>query len=171
MWVAIVGYSTYWGVLLYMALEAKSLGRLDEIMTATLAAFGAAIAFQSVRLFSQIKLVMEPHGQFDKIKALLRAFLVAFSAAILFQAVMVPLTSTNHTPAHEKNGSTGWDTILVFQCIADVLMTILIFAMPYVFFKVDQAAIECITVSEDSEEGLVAANRQSSKVSTQNEMQ
>ena len=44
MWIAILGFSTYWGILLYLALEVKSLGRLDEIMTATIAGFGVIIA-------------------------------------------------------------------------------------------------------------------------------
>lgn len=54
MWIAIIGYSTYWGVFLYMALEAETLSRLDEIMTATVACFGVVIGYQSMRLYSQI---------------------------------------------------------------------------------------------------------------------
>lgn len=45
MWIAIIGYSTYWGVFLYMALEVQTLGKLDEIMTATIACFGIVIAY------------------------------------------------------------------------------------------------------------------------------
>jgi len=84
MWIAILGYSTYWGVFLYMALEAKTLGRLDEIMTATIACFGVVIGYQSAGLYSQIKLVMEPHQQFGRVQTLLKSFLIALTASVLF---------------------------------------------------------------------------------------
>lgn len=45
MWGAIIGYSTYWGLFLYFALGAETLGRLDEIMTATIACFGVVIGY------------------------------------------------------------------------------------------------------------------------------
>lgn len=57
---------------------------------------------------------------------------------------MVPLTSTKHTPAAKKIGSNGWDGLLELQCLADVFVTLMVFVMPWVMFKVDQSAFECI---------------------------
>ena len=57
---------------------------------------------------------------------------------------MVPLTSTKLTPVVEKIGGDGWDGLLWVQCVADVFVTIMVFIMPWVMFKVDHSAIECI---------------------------
>lgn len=86
---------------------------------------------------------------------------------------MIPLTSTAHTPATKKIGSNGWDGLLVAQCVADVFVTIMIYAMPWVMFKVDQAASDCIKSREDADERLVESeqNSRSSKVSIQNQIE
>ena len=78
---------------------------------------------------------------FKTIKDTLQSYLISLVASTFFQALMVPLSSSGHTPIAEKIGVDGWDGILEAQCIADLWTSVVIFSLAQVMFTVDQAAI------------------------------
>lgn len=49
---------------------------------------------------------------FKKIEDMLQSFLIALVASTFFQAIMIPLTSTDHSPIAKKIGVDGWDGLL-----------------------------------------------------------
>ena len=74
---------------------------------------------------------------FKTIEDMLQSYLIALVAATFFQALMIPLSSSGHTPIVGKIGIDGWDGLLEAQCIADLFMSIVIFSLAYVMFNVD----------------------------------
>lgn len=51
MWLAIISYSCFWGLMYYNAAEDMSLAYLDEIMTCVFGCFGSVLAYQSMQLY------------------------------------------------------------------------------------------------------------------------
>ena len=74
---------------------------------------------------------------FKRIEDMLQSFLIALVASTFSQAIMIPLTSSNHTPIARKIGVDGWDGLLEAQCIADLFMSIVIISSAYVMYRVD----------------------------------
>lgn len=97
MWIAILSYSTYWGIGLNIALNDLNLLRLDKIMTVTIGLFTFVVSVQLSKFYTQIKLVM---GQnFKQVSQMLLNFSFFMFLTLSAQTGLIPLTSTNMTPA------------------------------------------------------------------------
>lgn len=82
--------------------------------------------------------------KFLDVEPMLRYYFVSMFFALIAQTILVPLTSTNLSPYHEKIGNEGWDSILEIQLFCDLFISILIFSLPYVMYETDLAASKCI---------------------------
>ena len=150
MWIAIVSYSTYWGAGLMMAYDDLNLLRLDKLMTVTIGLFTFVISVQLSKFYAQIKTVMGDN--FNQVQQMLKYFCFFMFLTLSMQTGLIPLTSTNMTPAEQKVGLNGWDSILELQCICDLAVSAVIFSMAYVMYHIDTAAEKCIKNIEDDKQ-------------------
>ena len=150
MWIAIVGYSTFWGFGLTIALTDLNLLRLDKLMTVTIGLFAFVISVQLSQFYSQMQLVMAE--KFSQVAPMLKNFSFFMFLTLALETGLIPLTSTNMTPADLKVGTDGWDSILELQCIADLAVSTVIISMAYVMYNVDSLAELCIKNIEEEKQ-------------------
>ena len=65
---------------------------------------------------------------------MLKHYLIGFVLALAVQGIFIPLTSSNLTPASQKNGENGWNYILLFLTITDLSISALVFSVNYVMY-------------------------------------
>jgi hypothetical protein len=140
-------YFPIWTTLIVRSLNIElNLEQQDKAMTFVLAFFTLIISVLCCQVYSQMKKVMAE--KFYEVESLLRYYFVCMILALAAQTVLVPMTSTNLSPNHEKIGNEGWDSLLEIQLFCDLFISVIIFSLPYVFYQTDLEASKCIKLDD-----------------------
>ena len=118
-----MAYFTVWGLLYNNALDARNLQTLDKSMIVILSIWTVYLGYLLNRLRS-----------LETAKTHFVPWSTCLIIALIGEIIFIPLASTSLNQGSFGKLGSNWPITLFLECIPDVLISLVFFSSPYVFY-------------------------------------